>query len=175
MKCPPNEGDFVGLYAQHQGQLFRYVAAIVPHLQDAEDVLGEVTVALWKNFPQFEPGTSFLAWARRIAYLRVLEYYRARDRRLVLPPQLLDRLATQAESREALADRRLAYLDECKEELAAQDRQLLEERYADNVKVQDLATRLGRTENSISKSLGRIRRGLLDCIQRKMAAEERVG
>ena len=69
MSRPPNEGAFVGLYAQHQGQLFRYVAAIVPHLQDAEDVLGEVTVALWQNFPSFEPGTSFLAWARRIAYL----------------------------------------------------------------------------------------------------------
>jgi RNA polymerase sigma-70 factor, ECF subfamily len=173
MSHPPNEGDFVGLYAQHQGQLFRYVASIVPHLQDAEDVLGEVAVALWREFGTFRPGTSFLAWARRIAYLRVLEYYRARNRRLVLPQRLLERLSAEAESREPTADRRLTYLDQCKEELAMADRELLDQRYAESVKVQELAVRWGRTENAISKSLGRIRRGLLDCIERKMAHDER--
>ena len=47
MSNPPNEGDFVRLYAEHQGYLLRYVTALVPHLQDAEDILGEVTVVLW--------------------------------------------------------------------------------------------------------------------------------
>lgn len=173
MGRPPHEGDFVSLYAQYQGQLFRYVAALVPHLQDAEDVLGGVAVALWENFNDFESGTNFLAWARRIAYLRVLEYYRERNRRLVLPQRLLEKLTSELEPRDAAADLRLAYLARCKEELSPQDRQLVDERYADNQKVRDLAQRLGQSENAISKSLGRVRRFLLACIERKMTAEQR--
>ena len=56
MSRPPNEGDFVRLYAQYQGHLLRYVTALVPHLQDAEDVFGEATVALWDNFRSFREG-----------------------------------------------------------------------------------------------------------------------
>lgn len=171
MARSPQEGSFVGLYAQYQGQLFRYVAAIVPHLQDAEDVLGEVAVALWEHFGEFEQGTSFLAWARRIAYLRALEYYRDRNRRLAMPQRVLEKLSFEIETRESAADRRLVYLAECKKELPPIDRELLDQRYTDNVPVQDLALRAGRSENSISKALGRIRRGLMACIERKAASE----
>jgi len=173
MNHPPHEGDFVHLYAQYQGQLFRYVGALVPHLQDAEDVLGTVAVTLWENFGQFEPGTSFLAWARRIAYLRVLEYYRERDRRLELPQRLLEKLNSELAPRDAAADLRLAYLSTCKEELPPHDRQLVDQRYSENVRVQDLAQQLGQSENAVSKALGRIRRLLLACMERKMTAEQR--
>ena len=54
------------------------------------------------------------------------------------------------------------------EKLASSDQRLLERRYADNIQVQELASQLGRAGDSVSKSLGRIRRALLDCIQRKM-------
>jgi RNA polymerase sigma-70 factor (ECF subfamily) len=175
MGRPPNEADFVGLYAQHQSDLFRYVAALVPHLQDAEDVLSEVTVMLWKNFGDFEQGTNFLAWARQIAYLRVLKYYRARNRRLVLPQRLLEKLASDLTFRDEVTDQRLTYLAECKKELSVPDVQLVEERYVQRRKVQDLARWLAQSENSVSKSLGRIRRMLLACIERKMASENRAG
>ena len=151
------------------------MVAILPHLQDAEDVLSETTVVLWENFGDFEKGTSFLAWARRIAHLRVLEYYRARNRRLVLPKRLLEKLASEVESRDAIVADRLAYLAECQEALPPQDRRLLEERYVNNLKVRDLALLWERPENSISQSLGRIRRKLLACIEGKMTAEKRLG
>ena len=105
------------------------MAALVPHLQDAEDVLGEVTVTLWKHFGDFKQGTNFLAWARQIAYLRVLKYYRARNRRIALPQQLLEKLASDLTFREEAIDQRLTYLTECEKELSVQDLQLLEERY----------------------------------------------
>ncbi len=169
----PHEGEFVALYGRCQGHLFRYVAALVPHLQDAEDVLGETAVVLWNRFAEFERGTNFMAWARRIAYLRVLEYYRARNRRFLLPERLLENLAAEAESRETGIAKKLALMVECKGLLPTQDLRLLEKRYVENLKVRDLAVLIGRPENSISKSLGRIRRKLLECIERKMAAENR--
>jgi RNA polymerase sigma-70 factor (ECF subfamily) len=175
MEHPAKEGVFVRLYAQCQNDLFRYVAALIPHLHDAEDVLGEITVALWERFGDFEHGTDFLAWARQIAYFRALKYYRTRNRRLALPQQLLEKLDWDLASREKTVDQRLIYLAECREQLSPQDGHLLEERYVKHQKVRDLASRLAQSENSISKSLGRIRRTLLSCIERKVASEKRAG
>lgn len=175
MRRPPHEADFVSLYAQYQNDLFRYVAALVPHLQDAEDVLSEVTVMLWERFGDFEVGTNFLAWARQVAYLRVLKYYRARNRRIVLPRQLLEKLVSDLPVRMEVMDERLVYLAECKKDLSASDLQLLEERYVKRQKVQDIAMKLVQSENSISKSLGRIRRILLACIERKTVSENQFG
>lgn len=162
------QAEFIQSYSRDQGRLFRYVAALIPNLHDAEDVMSEITVVLWSQFANFEPGTNFLAWARRIAQLRILEYNRNRNRRM--PDALLTLLATDTERRNLLADRRLSFLAECRQQLLPNDQRLLERRYCDNVPVQELANELGRPANSVSKSLGRIRQILLDCIARKMAA-----
>lgn len=171
---PASDGDgreFIQLYARHQAHLFRYVASLVPHLQDAEDILGQVTVVLWENFAEFQPGTNFLAWARRIAYLRVLEFYRQSWKIPLLPEQLIEQLAHEVERRDELSARRLSALPECLAKLSATDRELIRRRYLENAKAIDLAEQLGRPANSVYKSLGRIRRRLLTCIERQMAAE----
>jgi RNA polymerase sigma-70 factor, ECF subfamily len=160
--------EFVRLFSRDQGRLFRYVVALVPNLQDAEDVLSETTVTLWREFGHFEQGTNFFAWARRIAHFRAQEFYRARSRRL--PDEVLEALAAETEKREMEVDPRLLYLAECRERLPASDHDLLQRRYVENVPVQDMARQLGRPVNSVSKSLGRIRRMLLECVSRKIAA-----
>jgi RNA polymerase sigma-70 factor (ECF subfamily) len=125
-------------------------------------------VTLWQEFHKFQSETNFLAWARRIAHFRVLEHYRHRSRRL--PEEVLQSLVAEMDRRETAADPRLSFLSECRQKLASSDQELLERRYVDKLQVQELACHLGRPVNSVSKSLGRIRRALLDCIQRKMAA-----
>jgi RNA polymerase sigma-70 factor (ECF subfamily) len=166
-----SDTQFVQLFARYQTQLFRYVASLVPHLQDAEDVLGQATIVLWENFDAFSPGTSFLAWARRIAYLRVLEFYRQSARRPLLSEGLIEQLAREMEDRDEVSMRRLAALPICLEKLPAADRDLIQRRYRENVKGIELARQLGRPVNSVYKSLGRIRRALLRCIERRLGAE----
>ena len=131
--CMPENGpssgtslpaEFLRLFSRDQGRLFRYVAALVPRLQDAEDVLSETTVTLWSEFGNFEPGTNFLAWARRIAHLRVLEHYRARSRRL--PDDVLAALVVEMDHREPEADPRLLFLAECREKLTPADQNILQ-------------------------------------------------
>lgn len=167
-----NEAEFVNLYARYQNDLFRYVATLVPHLQDAEDVLAEVALALWGSFGEFDRSAEFLPWARQFAYLRVLKYYRARNRRFMLPQRLLEKLASDVRFREKPVDQRLVYLDECRKKLASPDRELLDQRYVKRQRVQDIAKRSSQSANAISKSLGRIRRLLLSCIEQRIASCE---
>jgi RNA polymerase sigma-70 factor (ECF subfamily) len=64
-------------------------------------------------------------------------------------------------------------LENCLGKLAEGDRTLIRQRYQPNTTVQQLASDIGRSANSVSKSLGRIRRVLLECIDRTLALEGR--
>ncbi len=166
-----HDTQFIRLYAQHQTQLFRYVASLVPRLEDAEDVLGQVTVVLLENFDTYQPGTNFLAWARRIAHLRVLEYYRKSKRQRLLSERVLKKLAQEAECRDTVSEERLGALHKCIEKVSPKDRDLIDQRYREGAKTVDLARQLGRSANSLYLSLGRIRRSLLRCIEHRLSAE----
>ena len=62
----------VGLLTAHQQELFRYIFALLPHEEDARDVLQETSVALCRKFDEYDPSQPFLPWAYRFAFLEVL-------------------------------------------------------------------------------------------------------
>jgi len=74
------------------------------------------------------------------------------------------------ESVEALEERRRALLA-CLARLAPSDRDLIRRRYAPGASGKTVARQLGRPANSVYQSLSRIRRTLLECIKRRLAAE----
>ena len=57
----------VRLLTRHQEGLFRYIFALLPHEEDARDVLQETCVALCRKFADYDPDKPFLAWAFRFA------------------------------------------------------------------------------------------------------------
>ena len=48
--------EFVRLLAQNQRRLFLYVRTLVPNHADAEEVLQNTNLVLWREFGTFEPG-----------------------------------------------------------------------------------------------------------------------
>ena len=59
----------------------------------------------------------------------------------------------------------------CLARLAPADRELIRLRYAPSETGKSLARKLGRPANSVYQSLSRIRRALLECVKRRLAAE----
>lgn len=161
--------QFVELLGRHQLALFRYILAMVPRVQDAEDVMQEVSKTLWQRFADYEPGSSFLAWARRVAYFRILEFRRHCDRRLhILPEDVLKTIAEDTRFSQQREDERREALARCFEQLRPNDRDLITARYTPGVNMTELADQIGRPTNSVYKSLGRIRQTLLACIERRL-------
>ena len=162
------------LFTKHQRRLFLLILSQIPDPIDAEEILQNVNVIILKKHDQFQLGTNFLAWAAAIANFEVLKFRsrRARDR-LVFSDQFLTTVAEEAlEQSEELERRRLA-LQACVEKLRTQDRELIQLRYSPGESGKHLAQRIGRPSNSVYQSLGRIRRTLMECIQRRLAAEAR--
>src|SRR5687767_8405236 len=80
MSPPDRAEEFVFLLARHERQLGAYVMTMVPHPQDADDILQEAKVVMWRHFAKFESGTNFGAWSRKIAFHQVLAYRKRKHR-----------------------------------------------------------------------------------------------
>jgi RNA polymerase sigma-70 factor (ECF subfamily) len=160
------------LLAEHQEQLFRYILTLLPHEEDARDVLQEASVALYRKFAEYDPGKPFLAWAYRFAYLEVLKHReRSQRRRRLLSPDLVERLAREREEHESVLQARLEALEECLAILPGVDRELIRQRYQGGTPAEELARQSGASRRTFFRRLDRIRRVLQECINRRMAQD----
>ncbi|MEM8886139.1 MAG: RNA polymerase sigma factor [Planctomycetota bacterium] len=60
--------DFRRLFETHADGVFRYLYRLARDRHDAEDLLQETFVRLWRKRDQFRAEGSFAAYARRVAY-----------------------------------------------------------------------------------------------------------
>jgi len=167
------EEEFLNLFARSQRGLHVYILAYVYDPNTAADLLQETNIVLWQKFDQYVSGTNFFAWAREVARLTVIRHRRLSSRRIgTLDPHLIEELALRASESPSPADRDTDILKDCLGKLRQRDRDLIVARYRPGASVCKLATHLGRSENSVSQSLCRIRRALVECVGRAMRTEE---
>jgi RNA polymerase sigma-70 factor (ECF subfamily) len=164
----------VRLISRHQEELFRYIFTLLPHEEDARDVLQETWVALYRKFDDYDAAKPFLAWAYRFAYLEVLKQ-RERNQRgsRIFNCELLEHLARQREEHEPVLQARLKALDECLQQLPPRDRELIRRRYQDKLRADELVLWGGTSRRTLFRKLNRIRRTLHECISRRVAAGSR--
>jgi len=163
--------EFLRLLKQHERQLTAYVFSVVPNWAQAEDILQETTLRLWDQFDRFEPGTNFGAWACTVArYLVLAAQKQAQREHLVFSPELTD-VIEQEVARQSGDDGWLAHLAACMEKLDAASRDLLSRCYAPGAVIKQVAAALGRSVGGTHNALGRIRRQLHDCVERRIRME----
>jgi len=165
--------QFVELLTRYQQRIFLFVLSLIPNPGDAEEVLQETNLILWRKFGEFEPDTNFKAWAFRIAYIKVQQYWTQRSQdRLRYNETFLQRVAEASASTSGTVDRRREALARCLERLPQKDRDLIRQRYRIGGTVKNAAEELGRTTHAVYKALGRARRMLHDCITARLMTEE---
>jgi len=166
--------QFVELYSGHYPRLQYYVMALLPTANDAADVLQETSMVLWRKFDTFEPGTNFFAWACKIARLQALKHRERQGRAAkAFDVRVMEKLADEACDEISVRGVPLQALENCIAKLSEVDSLLIRRRYQPGMTLKRLAEDVGRSANSVCKSLGRIRRALLECIDRTMAHESR--
>jgi RNA polymerase sigma-70 factor (ECF subfamily) len=156
--------------AEHQGRLFAYIVSLVGDPDAANDILQETNVVLWRDSKEFRPGSNFAAWAFRIAHFQVMAFRQRQLRdRLIFEDDLLDLLAAGAREADDLFESRQERLTGCLEKLKPDHREMLRRRYAEGRSVQEIARDRGMTPNAAMQALLRIRKALLDCVERGSA------
>jgi RNA polymerase sigma-70 factor (ECF subfamily) len=166
---------FAELITRHQSELFGYIYAVVRDWQDADDLYQSVCLVLWSKFELFRPGSSFFAWARQTAKIEVSNFLRNKPSPSHLAETLRTLLTDIAdESNDDDMEAYLIALRRCRTKLGATDDELLHLRYVEDLSTVEIAVRLQRLQQSVSRSLNRIRRSLFECIELELAKQDRI-
>lgn len=167
---------FSELIARHQSEIYGYIFAIVRNWEDADDLFQAVCLVLWSKFDTFRQGSSFFAWARQTAKFKVRKFLSQKRPSGHIDERLLDTLAdASVVTQTSGVEVGLAVLASCRKGLDAADEELLQLRYAEGLSTVEIADRLQRLRPSISRSLNRIRRWLLRCVETKLAQQKNTG
>lgn len=164
--------EFLSLFSTNRERLSAYIYSMLPNQADAEDVFQRVSLLLWRKFSTFDAERSFLSWACGIAFYEVRNFLRASHRRRMqfnsdLMTTLADERIENLENREDL----LPLLRSCLESLPVSHRELIRAAYEEGQCIKSFAESSGQALQTVYNRLSRVRRLLLDCIQRKAGVE----
>jgi len=171
MSDDPNT-DFLTLLAKHDRALSLYVYGLVPIHADADDILQQTKMVMWKSFSQFELGTNFIAWARKIAFHQILGYRRQSKRvHLPLSEEMLEQVGHEVSRLSDQGQARREALESCLHKLPMEHRQVVLLRYYEELEVDQIAERVDSTTAAVYRALSRLRYTLLECVENRMKSE----
>lgn len=169
----PDAESYLRLLAEHDRSLAGYVHCLMNSTADADDILQECKVVMWRQFGEFEPGTNFLAWARKIALHQILNFRRKETRRATSPVDqaFIESVAAEIEKRSDHLEHRAEALRACLQKLPKPHRQAIIWRYYEDCEIAEIAEKANRSETATYRLLSRIRQTLNACVTRTLAAQ----
>lgn len=162
----PAQQRFLSLFLRSEREIFRYVAALVPNLADAEDIVQQTALALWEKFDAYDPNQPFTPWACRFALNKTKQWIERRQRwQALLEDGLGEELAQRREALRPEIEARLRHLEGCLGKLPEGQRAVVEGYYYRREGIEKLAEHSGRSVAATYKTLQRIRETLQLCIE----------
>jgi RNA polymerase sigma-70 factor, ECF subfamily len=172
----PFNDEFLARVTQSQGRIFGYLYSVLRNLDDAEDVMQDAILAMWRRFDDFDRSRPFVAWAMKFAEFSALNHLRSKRRNPVFVNEELVAALSEVSAKTATADVFDVYQDallRCLDRLTPADRDLIRLCYFEKCSVKNVAEQLGRSSQSVCNSLRRIRGQLYDCIEQSNPPEDR--
>lgn len=162
--------NYEALFEHNQRVVRLYLRSLLPTQDDVDEVFQEASLVTWREFDKFRLGTNFGAWACSIAFNQV-RAWRSRQSR--------ERLRFSDDMAQLLSDEMIEHadyyedfvqaLDMCMNNLPEQQQSLIEDRYRKERSLKEIAKQTGRSEDSLRSIISRARRGLRDCVARRLA------
>jgi RNA polymerase sigma-70 factor, ECF subfamily len=168
--------QFLREFMAHAMVLRSFVRSLVPTVQDADEIMQDVAIVLWKRYGECPDGVEFRRWAFGVAKFKVLSWRRDRQRerrRPVIDEHIVELLAADAESDshiERLAAQRDA-LHDCLERLSPEKRDFISQAYTAGASIEELARAVGQTAMTFYKRLHRLRMALVTCTRAALQRE----
>ena len=165
---------YLRLLAQNERWLATYVSSLVSGSHDADDIIQDVKITLWKQFANFMPDTNFRAWARTIALHRVLNFRRSARRNAgeALDAAFVEAIAAEIDRNSEKLQAQAEALRFCVQKLSEAHRNVIVWRYQEDFGVEEIARRTQRSAEAVYRLLSRIRAVLSECVQRHFAQQE---
>lgn len=168
----PNEAsaEFIQLLTSNQSRLFAYALSLLGNRQQAQDVMQETNMVLWRKADQFRPGTNFGAWMLKVAYYQVLEHRRKLNKQalFIADEEFLTQLAEEAVVSSDILEQQQDALRSCLTKLPPRQRDIVRRRYSEGASIKSVAEQIGSAASAVKQTLFRARASLIDCVQHRM-------
>jgi len=168
----PKHEEFIALFVRHEPAIHSFLTSLLANPDDAEVVMQEASMAMWKKFDQFQRGTNFRNWALQIARFEAMNFRRKRQRdRHFFSDELVGLLADDAARHATQLEEERRVLAHCVAKLNPSDREVLAGCYRNGSTIKQYAESVGRTPNAVQKHLARLRTALSLCVQRTLGLD----
>lgn len=156
---------FDELLNELQLPLFNFIFSLLPHKQDAEDVLQKTNIILCAKKEEYDPKLGHLkGWAYKIARYQVMAHRTLNTRsRICLSNELAEVMADEAIDYDTPQIQRNA-LNKCYKKLPEHMKKIAELRFKRDLSMKEISLFVNRPIGSISATLTRIRENILKCI-----------
>ena len=165
--------NYMSLLSLNYQSIYSYILMLVANHNNADDIMQETSILMYEKFNVFEIGTDFLAWAKKIAKYKTLEYLRKQKReKVVFNQEIVELIDIESKSDSQTREEWLETLRNCVSGLSGNDRELLHIRYHENTSVLAIAKRFGCSFQKIYRNMARINGLLHNCMRYKIGLDE---
>ena len=169
--CGGERAAFDALYERYLPRVYAFVARRLGNRADVEETVQEVFFGVFSNLASFRGQGTFSAWVLGVARRTVASRFK-RKRHVTIPldqagePEPLDLLVPTVRREPTPLEHyecgdRLARIEAATEELSSEQRRLFALHHLEHLPIQEIATRLAKSEDSVKSNLYRARRVLL--------------
>ncbi len=154
--------------------LRNFIAGLCPPGIDCDEIAHLTFVKAYQSIGTYRKNTNFFAWLTAIARNILRCELEKNQRRTRNEQNYLEHLLIQEMSRLCSQEPTVEacwsdFLNDCLAQLKDEARALISLRYSEGVRVQDIAFHQGRSADSVSVQLFRLREMLRDCVMHKAA------
>jgi RNA polymerase sigma-70 factor (ECF subfamily) len=168
-----SEEQFIRLFARHEGELRAFAFTLMPCPADAEDVVQDACIAMWRRIGDLDKEESFRSWAYTFIRFTALNRIRKIKRSpLQFCGELVEILAEEGRAEADRANTEIRALATCLEKLPDAQAEIIRRYYASaTIRMADVASSLARNTAGLYKSLERARESLKTCIRQALAEQ----
>lgn len=158
---------FISRMNASQRQLRAFVVGLAPTQADADDLLQEVNLALWRKRDKYDPSQDYLRWAFGFAALEMKSHRRksAQDRHW-FSDATIEQLALDWQQTSTYLDDCRFALSTCLQKLGEAEKEVVNAKYGRQLSVKQIASETGKPQSTIYKVFARALKSLRVCINR---------
>lgn len=157
---------FDELFSQYGVRIYHFTYGYLKSKEDAEEVVQEVFLRIWRNRKSIKPELSFKAYLFKIAWHFILEYFERATRQQAYKDQLIEESVHFTSGNEDRLNYQLLLekVDQLIEQLPSRQKEILIKRRKEDIPVKEIAEQLGiapkTVENHLTEALKTIRKKL---------------
>ena len=166
-----HRADYALLVNRYEARLFTFVATMVTHREDAEDLAQDCFVKAFRQLAQYDAQrSSFYTWLRRIAYRLCLDHMRREPVRWLETDEKVLQAIPDEEADSVMEtedDQRIQLLTQAIYQLPPTERLLVQQFYFEQQSLADISQVTDTDAGTLATRLHRIRKKLYQYIKTK--------